>query len=722
MKVIAAVSLLCASLAFGQAIRLAEVTPAPVGTPGPRPVSGTLLAVDVGALRAQLAAAPMERLDQALEAYGSVVTLVDPAGRAVDCFVAQSPVMEPALAAKFPEMKTYVVRSLDKTASGRIELTQRGLTGMIRVAAEANATNGGAWMIDIWQSRDDAHAISYWLRDLPGNSDWVCHTEDSVLPEEPLAPPVYGERAVQTRRNYRIAVACTGEYGAHHSALQGNAPNTADPLAAIVTVVARTNVIYEADLGVHFDLVANNELLMFTDGTTDPYTSTCGGSGGTDCSGSILGENPGVLNGIIGSANYDIGHCVTRIFGGVANLRCVCTNSKARGISGIPRGGDADPFSALVVIHEIGHQFGANHTFSGTRGRCFGNVSLNTAWEAGSGSTPMAYAGGCPVGNAPPTDNIVQFADPFFNHGSIIEMQAFLAGNGGNCPQTIVTANQIPTVTVPTTLEYIPPSTPFVLVANPEDADGDVLTVSWEQYDSGFARPLTGPDAFDNGIGSLFRVFPPVTSVRRVFPQIGDVLSGIATPGEMLPTVADAPRRFRALVRDNNPLAGGIAISPFVELRVAPGTTPFTVTSPVYGERLDATSIVVTWTVGGTDLTPINASTVTIDLSTDGGLTFSPIVTTANDGSHSLAIPTSTVASDARIRVRPDGKIFFAVSPRFHIGCPADFNADGGVDGDDVIAYFGLWDVSDPWADLTADGGVDGDDVIAFFGAWDGGC
>jgi hypothetical protein len=190
----------------------------------------------------------------------------------------------------------------------------------------------------------------------------------------------------------------------------------------------------------------------------------------------------------------------------------------------------------------------------------------------------------------------------------------------------------------------------------------------------------------------------------------------------MLPTVADAPRRFRALVRDNNPLAGGIAISPFVELRVAPGTTAFTVTSPVYGERLDATSIVVTWTVGGTDLTPINASTVTIDLSTDGGLTFSPIVTTANDGSHSLAIPTSTVASDARIRVRPNGKIFFAVSPRFHIGCPADFNADGGVDGDDVIAYFGLWDVSDPWADLTADGGVDGDDVIAFFGAWDGGC
>ena len=39
-------------------------------------------------------------------------------------------------------------------------------------------------------------------------------------------------------------------------------------------------------------------------------------------------------------------------------------------------------------------------------------------------------------------------------------------------------------------------------------------------------------------------------------------------------------------------------------------------------------------------------------------------------------------------------KIFFGMSPRFHLGCPADFNADGAVDGDDVIAYFADWDVS----------------------------
>jgi hypothetical protein len=54
--------------------------------------------------------------------------------------------------------------------------------------------------------------------------------------------------------------------------------------------------------------------------------------------------------------------------------------------------------------------------------------------------------------------------------------------------------------------------------------------------------------------------------------------------------------------------------------------------------------------------------------------------------------------------------------------CIGDYNCDGGVDGDDVIAFFSAWDASDAAGDINLDGGVDGDDVIAFFGAWDTGC
>jgi hypothetical protein len=54
-------------------------------------------------------------------------------------------------------------------------------------------------------------------------------------------------------------------------------------------------------------------------------------------------------------------------------------------------------------------------------------------------------------------------------------------------------------------------------------------------------------------------------------------------------------------------------------------------------------------------------------------------------------------------------------------GCFADYNNDGGIDGDDVIAFFADWDAGNICADGDASTGVDGDDVIAFFGAWDAG-
>jgi hypothetical protein len=54
--------------------------------------------------------------------------------------------------------------------------------------------------------------------------------------------------------------------------------------------------------------------------------------------------------------------------------------------------------------------------------------------------------------------------------------------------------------------------------------------------------------------------------------------------------------------------------------------------------------------------------------------------------------------------------------------CPSDYDLNGSVDGDDVIAFFGAWDTTNGGADIDRSGGVDGDDVIAFFAAWDSGC
>ena len=55
--------------------------------------------------------------------------------------------------------------------------------------------------------------------------------------------------------------------------------------------------------------------------------------------------------------------------------------------------------------------------------------------------------------------------------------------------------------------------------------------------------------------------------------------------------------------------------------------------------------------------------------------------------------------------------------------CPADFNQDGGVDGDDMTAFFAAWEAGEMIADVNVDGGIDGDDVTTFFLYWEaGGC
>ncbi|MCP4322603.1 MAG: hypothetical protein GY787_12310, partial [Alteromonadales bacterium] len=71
----------------------------------------------------------------------------------------------------------------------------------------------------------------------------------------------------------------------------------------------------------------------------------------------------------------------------------------------------------------------------------------------------------------------------------------------------------------------------------------------------------------------------------------------------------------------------------------------------------------ITWDVANTDIAPVNATTVDILITDDGGETFTTIVSdVTNEGSEIINIPAGIPTSTARIMVRGHDNIFFAIN------------------------------------------------------------
>ncbi|KAB8151815.1 T9SS type A sorting domain-containing protein [Kordia sp. TARA_039_SRF] len=614
--------------------------------------------LDLQSLKQALASAP----DRDLNIQSEIVLQFPGAEGKMENFeVYNASVLEPSFAANYPDIQSYVAVSRENTGT-----VLRFSTTIFGFHATVHAVDKTLYIDPM--TKDLQTYIMYEKSNLYRTvaDDYIgCMVEDALednLSGRSATDDFQLENANDGQlRTFRLALACTQEYANYHINAAGQAAATdaikrATVLAAMNVTMTRVNAVFERDMSLTMTLVDNTSIIFLAE--DDGYTD--------DDAGQLINQNQTIVNANIGAANYDIGHVFTTGGGGLAALGSICfTNNKAQGVTGSPNP-VGDPFDIDFVAHEMGHQFGAPHTFNGNQVNCSGgNRNAATAVEPGSGTTIMAYAGICG------SDNIQNNSDDHFHAISIDNMWTRL-NQAPICSNNTANGNTAPTVNAGS--DYtIPYGTAFTLDGTAVDPDATTLSYCWEQVDVGTVSGVPSPT---NTTGPQFRSYSPVANSDRTFPQLSDILDGNLTPQwEVMPNVART-MTFALTVRDNGTPNGGQTNRDDMTVTLA-NTGPFRVTAPDTTDQSFVTgeTTTVTWDVAGTTANGINTSNVNILLSTDGGQNFDTVLAanTANDGSESITFP-FVFEPYCRIKIEAVGNIYFAISKSFSVGATVTTN------------------------------------------------
>lgn len=560
------------------------------------------------------------------------------------------------LQARFPEIRAFSGKGItDKYATLKLSISPQGIQTMLFRTDNENE------FIEAYSQDHTVYAVFKSER-TPGKLPWSCTTEEQKLGMDintQIQHSGIAARSGGDLKTMRLAQSCNGEYANYFGAT--SSAQVALVLAGFNATLTRCNGVYEKDLALHLNLIANTTSVIYYTPSTDPYTTLANWNS----------QLQSTLTSVIGEANYDIGHMFGASGGGgnAGCIGCVCTNgSKGSGITspadGIPQG---DNFDIDYVVHEVGHQLGANHTFSSS------NEGSGVNKEVGSGITIMGYAGIT-------TQDVAAHSLAIYHQASISQIQANLGTK--TCPVTSAITNSTPVVGAVSNYT-IPISTPFALTGSATDANaGDVLTYCWEQNDNA-SSSQTGNSSrasATKATGPNWITFSPSVSPTRYLPQLSTILSGGTTTGPLtggdagvlIEALSSVSRtlNFRLTVRDNAPYSSTAPISvgqtQFTDMVVTVSNTsgPFIITAPNTAVSwAGGSSQTITWNVASTTAAPVSCANVKISLSTDGGQTFPTVLiaSTPNDGSQALTIP-NTASSTARIKVEAVGNIFFDIS------------------------------------------------------------
>jgi len=598
-----------------------------------------IYSLDINGLKNVLAKAP-KRL-AAGEKSEIIISFPNSEGKMENFKVRENSNFDPQLAAKYPDIKSYIGEGLgDSGSTVYFSVSPLGLSSM-EIYGDKSAVFIEPYSKDLStyvvykksDKKDDLSKFECTVIDVAQKG--VANTTNLV------ARPNADDAKLRT---FRLALSCTGEYATYFGGTKANA------LAAMNNTMTRVNGVFEKDFAARMVLIANNDSVIYTNASTDPYSPASSLSNWNS-------QLQSTLTSVIGEANYDVGHLFGASGGGgnAGCIGCVCTNgSKGSGYTSpadaIPSG---DNFDIDYVAHELGHQFGGNHTFS------MNNEGTGANMEPGSGSTIMGYAGIT-------SQDIQPHSDAFFHAISIQQITNNIKAK--TCPTSTSTGNSIPTANAG--LDYtIPKGTPFMLTGSGTDANGDSLTYIWEQMDNASSSQTGASSAASatKATGPTFRSWTPQTTPVRYFPRMASVLAGATTTAgseiivEALSNVART-YNFRFTVRDNR--AGGSGNNSDDAVITVNGTAgPFSVSSQNTATTVTGgTSQTVTWNVAGTTANGVNAANVDILWSTDGGNTWTTLLAgTPNDGTQAVTIP-NTSTTTGRIMVKGSNHIFFDVN------------------------------------------------------------
>lgn len=576
------------------------------------------------------------------------------------------------LQAKFPEIRAYSGKGItDKYATLKLSISPQGIQTMVFRADKENE------FIEAYSQDHTVYAVFKSQRNNK-NVGWICSTPEEnsfmVSASKATTNANTNKSSAGQLKTMRLALSCNAEYANYFGAT--SASQVALVLTAFNNTLSRCNGVYEKDLGLHLNLVASTTNVIYYVASTDPYTTLANWN--TQLQNALSSTLTGVGTSLAANnAAYDIGHMFGKTGGGgnAGCIGCVCVDdtssltdkNKGSGITspanGVPSG---DSFDIDYVVHEMGHQMGANHTFSNS------NEGTGVNKEVGSGLTIMGYAGITSQDVAPHSIDI-------YHEASIEQIQNNLATK--TCPITTpLTANATPVV-LPVSDYTIPYSTPFVLTGAATDANtGDALTYCWEQNDDGGSNTGANSNASPTKtIGPNFISWTPTASPSRYFPKLESVVANSNTTSQvggdagMLSEALSSVARvlnFRLTVRDNAPYSPTVPIKvgqtnyTDMKVNVTASAGPFLVNAPNTAVSwVVGSNQTVTWAVAGTDGNGVNAAYVDIFLSTDGGYTY-PIQLASkvpNNGSAMITVP-NNAGSTNRIMVKGYKHIFFDIS------------------------------------------------------------